>query len=120
MALTGSRTYVGFGFGAIQAGLFLYEAFQSGDFRRLVVAEVAPDVADSIRRAEGFFDVNIARTDGVEHARIGPIEVYQPAGIEGYSCLIEAIAGASEIGTAIPGVNLYSTGGPGSLHRVLA
>ena len=27
MALTGHRTFVGFGFGAIQAGLFLYEAF---------------------------------------------------------------------------------------------
>ncbi len=39
MTLTGNRTYVGFGFGAIQAGLFLYEAFQSGNFGRLVVAE---------------------------------------------------------------------------------
>ena len=30
------RTFVGFGFGAIQAGLFLYEAQQSGAFTRLV------------------------------------------------------------------------------------
>ena len=32
-------TFVGFGFGAIQAGLFLYEAYRSGNFGRLVVAE---------------------------------------------------------------------------------
>ena len=44
MALTGTRTYVGFGFGAIQAGLFLYEAYRSGNFARLVVAEVLPDL----------------------------------------------------------------------------
>jgi len=43
MPLTGSKTFVGFGFGAIQAGLFLYEAYQSGNFGRLVVAEVLPD-----------------------------------------------------------------------------
>ena len=66
MALTGTRTYVGFGFGAIQAGLFLYEAFQSGAFRRLVVAEVVPDVVASVRGNGGYFIVNIARPDGVE------------------------------------------------------
>ena len=55
MALTGTRTYVGFGLGAIQAGLFLYEAFHSGNFRRLVVAEVLQDVVTAIREADGFF-----------------------------------------------------------------
>jgi len=42
MPLSGKRTFVGFGFGPIQAGLFLYEAFLSGAFRRLVVAGVLP------------------------------------------------------------------------------
>ena len=50
MALTGGRTFVGFGFGAIQAGLFLYEALRSGNFGRLVVGEVLPDVVDTVRR----------------------------------------------------------------------
>jgi hypothetical protein len=63
MALTGTRTYVGFGFGAIQAGLFLYEAFVSGAFHRLVVAEVLPEVVAAIRKAEGRFCVNIAHSD---------------------------------------------------------
>ena len=35
------KSFVGFGFGAIQAGLFLYEAHASGQFDRFVVAEGA-------------------------------------------------------------------------------
>ena len=35
-----SRTFVGFGFGAIQAGLFLAEAHLSNNFDRLVVADI--------------------------------------------------------------------------------
>jgi hypothetical protein len=38
------HTFVGFGFGAIQAGLFLYEAWRSGNFDRLFVAEVIPSM----------------------------------------------------------------------------
>ena len=53
MALTGHRTFVGFGFGAIQAGLFLYEAFRSGGFARLVVGEVAPDAVDAFAATPG-------------------------------------------------------------------
>jgi hypothetical protein len=45
-------TFVGFGFGPIQAGLFLAEAFQlSGAFHRLVVAEVVPAVVAAVRAA---------------------------------------------------------------------
>ena len=71
MTLTGTRTYVGFGFGAIQAGLFLYEAFRSEAFRRLIVAEVLPEVVSAVRRAEGYYTVNIAHSDQVEHAGAG-------------------------------------------------
>lgn len=120
MALTGTRTYVGFGFGAIQAGLFLYEAFRSGGFRRLVVAEVLPEVVASIRGSGGFYRVNIAHVDGVEHARVGPIEIENPSVEEDRRRLIAAIAEAPEIGTAIPSVNLYATPATGSLHQVLA
>jgi hypothetical protein len=78
VALAGNRTFVGFGFGAIQAGLFLYEAFHSGNFSRLVVAEVLPEAVNAIRTAEGFFSVNIARADRVEVAEVGPIEIHEP------------------------------------------
>jgi mannitol-1-phosphate 5-dehydrogenase len=120
MALTGTRTYVGFGFGAIQAGLFLYEAFQSGAFRRLVVAEVMPDMVTAVRRANGYFTVNIARPDGVEKARVGPIEIDDPAQDADRQHIIDAIAHADEIGTAIPSVAYYASAAPGSLHSVLA
>ena len=78
MALNGNRTYVGFGFGAIQAGLFLYEAFRPDNFGRLVVAEVLPEVVDSVRRADGHYTVNIAHADRVEQADVGPVEIENP------------------------------------------
>ncbi len=120
MALTGSSTYVGFGFGAIQSGLFLYEAFRSGAFGRLVVAEVVPEVVAAVRAAGGYYTVNIAHADSVEAARIGPIQIEDPNQPADRRRLIEAIALAEEIGTAIPSVALYASEGPGSLHRVLA
>lgn len=120
MGLSGTRTYVGFGFGAIQAGLFLYEAFRSGAFGRLVVAEVLPQVVAAVRRAGGGYAVNIAHADRVETARVGPIHIEDPASEPDRARLVEAIAGAEEIGTAIPSVAYYVTGGPGGLHRILA
>jgi len=120
MSLTGARTFVGFGFGAIQSGLFLYESYQSGAFARLVVAEVMPDVVSSIRQAGYQFAVNIAHPNHIETAHIGPIEIENPAIEADRQRLIEAVAQAQEIGTAIPSVNYYATDGPGSLHRVIA
>ena len=120
MTLAGSRTFVGFGFGAIQAGLFLYEAYQSGNFGRLVVAEVLPDRVAEIRRNDGHFAVNIAHDDRVERAQVGPIEIYEPAVAADREQLIQAIADAEEIATAIPSVSFYITNGLGSLHRILA
>ncbi len=120
MTLTGTRNYVGFGFGAIQAGLFLYEAYQSGNFQRLTVAEVVPQVVDSIRQAEGIFALNIAEADHIERVQVGPIQIENPATATDRQRLIEAIAEADEIGTAVPSVNYYVSEGSASLHRVLA
>jgi mannitol-1-phosphate 5-dehydrogenase len=114
------RTYVGFGFGAIQAGLFLYEAFQAKAFRRLVVAEVLPEVVTAIRQANGHFSLNIAHSDRIEQAAVGPIEIANPALKLDRQRLIDAIVEADEVGTAIPSVTHYVSEGPGSLHRILA
>jgi mannitol-1-phosphate 5-dehydrogenase len=119
MALTGTRTYVGFGFGAIQAGLFLYEAFSSGAFHKLVVAEVRPDVVAAVRESGGFFRVNIAHRDRVEQAEVGPVEIEDPASEADRQRLVEAVAEAEEIGTAVPSVRNYVSAGPGSIHRIL-
>ena len=114
------RTFVGFGFGPIQAGLFLYEAFHSGNFRRLVVAEVMPDVVEAVRRHGSRYSVNVAHFDGVRASTIGPVEICDPAVESGRERLIEAVAEAEEMATAVPSVTHYASASPGSIHRLLA
>ena len=120
MPLTGTRTFVGFGFGAIQGGLFLYEAYHSGQFRRLVVAEVLPEVVAAVRRCGGDYQVNIAYRDRVESARLGRIEIQDPAIEADRLDMLSAIAEADEIATAVPSVTFYVSDKPGSIHRLLA
>ncbi len=114
------RTFVGFGFGAIQAGLFLHEGFQSRNFSRLVVAEVVPEVVSAVREAGGRFSVNIAHSDYIEVAKVGPLEIEDPASELGQQCLVQAVAEAEEISTALPSVQFYTSPSPGSVHRLLA
>ena len=114
------RTFVGFGFGAIQAGLFLYEAWRSGNFGRLVVAEVMPPVVDAVRANGGFYTLNLAHADHVETVQVGPIEIYNPADAEDRSKLLAALVAAQEIATAVPSVTFYKADAPGSIHRLLA
>jgi len=120
MALTGTRTFVGFGFGAIQSGLFLYEAVHSGNFGRLVVAEVVPDVVSAVRAADNHYTVNIAHPDRVESALVGPVEIFDPAAEADRRQIIAALADAGEIATAVPSVAFYTSDRPGSIHRLLA
>lgn len=120
MALTGDRTYVGFGFGAIQSGLFLYEAYRSGNFDRLVVAEVIPDVVTKVQNHGGTATINIAHKDHVENAQIDGLEIRNPNDNDDRIDLIDAIAEAEEIGTAVPSVDFYASDSPGSIHRLLA
>ena len=74
------KTFVGFGFGPIQSALFLFEAFQSGNFSRYVVAEV-----DAVARARrsgdngGGYTINIARPDRIEQVTVEGVELYNPA-----------------------------------------
>jgi mannitol-1-phosphate 5-dehydrogenase len=115
-----ARTFVGFGFGAIQAGLFLYEAQQSGAFERLVVAEVVPEVVHDVRGAGGFYTVNVAHSDRVEAARVGPVQIENPNEADDQGRLIAAVAEAEELATAVPSVDFYASPAPGSVHRILA
>lgn len=119
MALKGTRTYVGFGFGPIQAGLFLYEAHASGAFDRLVVACRRPEVIAAVRRAGGFA-LNIAHHDRVERATVGPVEIENLKVAADRERLVAAVAAADEIGVAVSSVKDYVSAGAGSLHRVLA
>ena len=105
------RTYVGFGFGAIQSGLLLYEAYKSGKFSRLVVAEVVPEVVSTIRETGGY-SLNIATSSGIEQCFVKGIEIYNPMVDEDAKKLVEALAEAQEIGTALPSVEFFTRGNP--------
>lgn len=114
-----TRTFAGFGFGAIQAGLFLTEAHRSGSFDRLVVAEVLPDVVAAVRRA-GAFTVNIGHADRSERLQVGPVEIYAPQAPADRAALVAAVAEASELATALPSVDFYARGGEQSVAAMLA
>lgn len=116
----GKRTFLGFGLGPIQAGLFLYEAFVSNSFERLVVAEINPQIVSAIRKADGNFFINIAFHDHIERKCVGPVEIYNPLVAEDREKLISAVTEANEIATAVPSVDYYVSEGEGSLHQILA
>jgi mannitol-1-phosphate 5-dehydrogenase len=86
----------------------------------LVVAEVAPDIVNAVRRAGGRFSVNIAHSDRIEIAEVGPLEIEDPGSASDRQRLVEAVAEAEEIATAVPSVQFYTSPNPGSIHRLLA
>jgi mannitol-1-phosphate 5-dehydrogenase len=113
------RTFVGFGCGPIQAGLFLAEAYRSGAFSRLVVAEILPDVAEAVRRA-GAVGVNIAHADRIQGLTIRPVEIYEPEVPQDRVALVAAVASADLVATALPGVEAYAAGGRAGMAALLA
>jgi mannitol-1-phosphate 5-dehydrogenase len=120
MALNGKRTFVGFGFGPIQAGLFLHEAYHSNGFGRMIVAEVMEETVRTVRQAGGRISINVACFDRVEPVLMGPVEMEDPACPADRIRLVEAIAAAEEIATALPSVRHYVSESAGSVHRLLA
>jgi len=103
------KTFVGFGFGAIQAGLFLFEAHRSGLFGRLVVAEVIPEVVDAIRASAGRYRINVATRSGIEKHEVKGVEILNPRVPRDRTVLIRRIAESSEIATALPSVDFYGS-----------
>jgi len=113
------NTFVGFGFGPIQAGLFLAEAHLSGNFERLVVAEVVPEVVAAVRSAVAF-TVNIGRDDGIDTLTVRPVEIYSPRVDDDRAQLVAAVAEATEMATALPSVDFYGAGDASSIAQILA
>lgn len=114
------RRFVGFGFGPIQAGLFAYEALRSGTFARVVIAEVDAELVRAVREAGGLCRINVAHPDGITTETVGPVCMLNPAVAEDRRRLIEDIAGADELATALPSVEFYRRGGDASVAAVLA
>lgn len=118
--MRGSGTFVGFGFGAIQSGLFVYEAWRSGRFKRLVVAEVVPALVEGVRANKGHYALNVATPSGIETHEVGPVEILNPLVDGERRGLIAAVAEAGEIATALPSVAFYGTGNKGDVVDVLS
>jgi len=113
------RTFVGFGFGAIQSGLFLLEAHRSGNFDRLVVAEIIPELVGRVRQAGGYH-INVATDTGTEDIVVDNVEIFNPLSAADREPLIAALAEASEIATALPSVDFYQRGDASSVVELLA
>ena len=105
-----SRTFVGFGFGAIQGGLFLPEAFRSGNFSRLIVSEIDVQSVAALRAAGGTYFCNVAGNSSVETICVEDVEILNPLVDEDRKALVQAIAEASELATALPSFTLYDVG----------
>ena len=107
-----ARTFVGIGFGPIQSGLFLLEAHRSGNFDRLVVAEIVPEIVKAVRHAGGRFAVNVARSAGIETQQVEGLQICDPGQAADRAKLVAAIAEADEIATAVPSTEFYRRGSP--------
>ncbi len=100
----------GFGFGPIQSGLFVAEAFKSGNFKRIVIAEIDQRLVDAVRANEGTYYINIAGVGGIETVEVKGIEIYNPTVEKDRLQIIDALAHSTEIVTSLPSVKFYDAG----------
>ena len=112
-------TFVGFGFGAIQGGLFLPEAYRCGNFNRLVVSEIDQETVDHLRASGGVYSCNVAGESSLEQIQVSGVEAYNPLVDGDRRKLVEAISEASELCTALPSFKLYDSG-PASVACLLS
>lgn len=101
------HVFTGFGFGPIQSGLFVNEAFQSGNFSRIVIAEIDRKLVDTIRANSGSYYINVAKSDGIETIKIDGIEIFNPNVEEDRQKLLEALSQSTEIVTSLPSVKFF-------------
>lgn len=104
------HVFTGFGFGPIQSGLFAAEALKSGNFKRIVIAEIDQALVDAVRANNGCYAVNVASSTGIETEQIDGIEIYNPMVDTDKEKLIKALSQATEIVTSLPSVKYYDTG----------
>jgi mannitol-1-phosphate 5-dehydrogenase len=121
-----NHIFVGFGFGPIQAGLFVNEAYKSGNFSRIVISEVDPKLVDAIRANKGCYYINVAKSDCIEAFKIEGIEIYNPSNNEDRNEILKAISQSTELCTSLPSVNFYDKGvaqlikeGLSKIHNVI-
>ena len=100
----------GFGFGPIQAGLFVAEAFASGNFSRIVIAEIDQELVDALRASGGSYYVNVAGSESIEVQKTEDIEIYNPNIEEDREKILEALSQSTEIVTSLPSIKFFDMG----------
>ena len=63
--IPGKKIFLGFGLGAVQSGLMLYEAIKSGNFERYIILEVNGELVNSIQDAGCTISINTATDNGI-------------------------------------------------------
>jgi mannitol-1-phosphate 5-dehydrogenase len=112
--------FVGFGFGPIQGGLFAKEAFQSGNFTRIVVAEVEPELVNAVRTNKGTYYVNVAKSDGIKVIKVNNVVLLNPNVPDDKQTLLKVLAESTEIATCLPSVDFYESGAENSVASLIA
>jgi len=112
--------FVGFGFGPIQGGLFAKEAFQSGNFTRIVVAEIDTRLVDAVRANNGSYYINVAKADGIETMKVDNVELLNPNVAGDKQNFLEVLAESTEIATCLPSVDFYDSDGADSPASLIA
>jgi mannitol-1-phosphate 5-dehydrogenase len=120
MAGERGKRFVGFGFGPIQSALFLYEAYRCGNFAAFSVADVDRELVEAVRKEGGRYTVNIARPDRIDRFTVEGVELHDSRTPEGRRAIVEAVAAAGELATALPSVATYTAGGESSVADLLA
>jgi mannitol-1-phosphate 5-dehydrogenase len=115
-----SSSFVGFGFGPIQAGLMLLEAMDSGSFGSYAVVEIDPALVAAVRESGNAVTVNIARRDGIVKRRLSGFRILNPRDRQDVAAIDRTVAEADEMATAIPSVAHYGAGGDASIAGILS
>ncbi len=113
------HVFTGFGFGPIQGGLFVKEAFQSGKFARIAVAEIDAELVNAVKANRGSYYVNVARDDGIETLKIDGVELLNPDVPADRDTLLDILRQSTEIATCLPSVKFYESGGKNSVASLI-
>jgi mannitol-1-phosphate 5-dehydrogenase len=114
------HVFNGFGFGPIQGGLFAKEAFQSGNFKRIVIAEIDAELVNAVKTNKGSYYINVAKSDGIETIQIDDVELLNPNVNADRQIILEELSKSTEIVTCLPSVSFYESGGANSIASLIA
>lgn len=112
--------FVGFGFGPIQAGLFVAAAQKNGKFNEITVVEVDAELVEAMRSSNGSYHVNIAGSDNTYVETIHGVRLLNPTVEQDLAELKKALAQATEVATSLPSVTIYGAAGNSSPSALLA